>query len=307
MSKKQKKSGVHWLQLVDFKSVVMVLVLFAVAIGQGFVTNYINSDYPVVSLEDIPAWDGEPYIEIDGNVPVFTTDEAVTHAFEEYARLDDWGRCGPAYACVNQRLMPDEERGSISSVTPSGWVNHSYDFVDGGYVYNRCHLIGFQLTGENANERNLITGTRYMNVQGMLPFENMVADHIKEEDHHVLYRVQPVFNGEELVCRGVQMEAFCVECARNAESDEDKFMFNVYCYNVQPGVVIDYATGENWLGEMTFEGAALDYVLNTSSMKFHDPDCSGAQGISEENREEITCTRDELIYKGYEPCGSCKP
>lgn len=307
MSYKDKNKGVKWYHVLDFKSLAVVLVLFFVAITQGLLQGFLQDDYPVVDLADIPAWSGEPYVEIDGNVPVFTSDEAVPHAFEEYASLDDWGRCGTAYACVNQRLMPDEERGDISSVTPSGWVNHEYDFVDGGYIYNRCHLIGFQLTGENANERNLITGTRYMNVQGMLPFENMVADHVKEEDHHVLYRVQPIFQDNDLVCQGVQMEAYCVECGREAESDEDKFMFNVFCYNVQPGVEINYTTGENEAAEMTFDGEKLDYVLNTSSQKFHDPDCSGAQSITGDNREEVTCTRDELIYKGYEPCGSCKP
>ena len=307
MSKKSKNAGVRWYHLIDPKSVVVVLVLFFIAITQGLVQVYTQEEAPVVELSAIPAWSGEPYVEVSGNVPYFTSDDAVTRAFESYASLDDWGRCGVAYACINQDLMPDEDRGDIGSVTPSGWVNHQYDFVDGGYVYNRCHLIGFQLTGENANAKNLITGTRYMNVQGMLPFENMVADHIKEEDHHVLYRVTPVFQDDDLVCQGVQMEAYCVECGRDAESDEDKFMFNVFCYNVQPGVEINYTTGENQAAQTTFDGEELDYVLNTASKKFHEPDCSGAQGISEENREEITCTREELIAKGYEACGSCKP
>lgn len=245
MTNKEKNAGVRWYHLIDFKTAVIVLVLFFVAITQGMLTNYLNSDYPVVSLEDIPEWSGEPYVEISDNVPVFSSSEALPHAFEDYSKLDDWGRCGAAYACVAQRLMPDEERGDISSVTPSGWVNSEYDFIDGGYLYNRCHLIGYQLTGENANERNLITGTSYMNIEGMLPFENMVADHVRELDHHVLYRVQPVYGEAELVCRGVQMEGYCVECGDEAQSDEDKFMFNVFCYNVQPGVVINYATGES--------------------------------------------------------------
>ncbi len=307
MSKKEQNKGVRWYHMLDFKSVVVVLVLFFVAITQGALQSFLAPEAPSVTIDEVPAWSGEPYVVVADNVPYFTADEAVTHAYESYSKLDDWGRCGVASACVAQSLMPKSERGDISSVRPSGWVNKPYDFVDGRYVYNRCHLIGFQLTGENANERNLITGTRYMNVQGMLPFENMVADHVKEEDHHVLYRVTPIFQGEELVCRGVQMEAYCVQCGKNAASDEDKFMFNVYCYNVQPGVTIDYATGENEAEELTFDGEQMAYVLNTSSMKFHKPDCSGAKSLKGENRQEVTATREELLYKGYEPCGSCKP
>ena len=147
---------------------------------------------PLVSLEAIPAWSGDPYITIDRNIPGFTAEDLTTEPYEQYSPLDDLGRCGTAYACVARELMPTEDRESISSVTPSGWVNKKYDFIDGKYLYNRCHLIGFQLTGENANKRNLITGTRYLNIEGMLPFENMVADHVKEEDHHVLYRITPI-------------------------------------------------------------------------------------------------------------------
>ncbi len=307
MSKKEQNKGVRWYHMLDFKSVIVVLVLFFVAITQGALESFMAPEAPKVELDAIPAWSGDAWVEVAGNVPHFTSDEAVAHAYESYAKLDDWGRCGVASACVAQSLMPTEPRGDISSVRPSGWVNKPYDFVDGGMLYNRCHLIGFQLTGENANERNLVTGTRYMNVQGMLPFENMVADHVKEEDHHVLYRVTPIFKDEELVCRGVQMEAFCVQCGKEAESDQDKFMFNVFCYNVQPGVEINYKTGDNYAADMAFSGEELDYVLNTSTMKFHASTCAGAQNISEENREEITCTREELIYKGYAPCGSCNP
>ena len=178
--------------------------------------------------------------------------------------------------------------------------------MDGKYLYNRCHLIGFQLTGENANKRNLITGTRYLNIEGMLPFENMVADHVKEADHHVLYRITPIYQEGALVCSGVQMEGFCVECGDN-KFDEDKFMFHVYCYNVQPGVLIDYQTGDSTFSEIGLDGVVKDWVLNVSSKKFHEPDCSNAASISEKNRQQITCTRDELIYRGYEPCGICKP
>ena len=192
-----------------------------------------------VSLDQIPPYFGQAYVPIDDNVPGFTEDELTTDSYEYYSPLDELGRCGFARSCVGVDLMPTEERGSIGSVKPSGWQTVKYDCVDGKYLYNRCHLIGFQLTGENANEKNLITGTRYMNVDGMLPFENLVADYIHETNNHVLYRVTPVYNGADLVAQGVQMEAYSVE------DNGDGVCFNVFCYNVQPGVEIDYATGEN--------------------------------------------------------------
>lgn len=262
-----------------------------------------------VSLEEVPAYSGSPYVELDGNQPGFSLEERTTDSFETYSTLDALGRCGPAYACIGQDLMPTEDRESISSVLPTGWVQAEYSFVDGGSLYNRCHLIGFQLTGENANEENLITGTRYMNVEGMLPFENMVADYIKETGNHVLYRAIPIFEGENLVASGVVMEAFSVE------DEGEGVCFHVYVYNVQPGVEIDYATGESWeTGDSAFsalesqaEEQEADYVLNTSSKKFHRPDCSSVDSMSEKNRQEYHGTREELIAQGYEPCGSCHP
>lgn len=262
-----------------------------------------------VSLEEVPAYSGSPYVELDGNQPGFSLEERTTDSFETYSTLDALGRCGPAYACIGQDLMPTEDRESISSVRPTGWVQAEYDFVEGGSLYNRCHLIGFQLTGENANEENLITGTRYMNVEGMLPFENMVADYIKETGNHVLYRAIPIFEGENLVASGVVMEALSVE------DEGEGVCFHVYVYNVQPGVEIDYATGESWeTGDSAFsalesqaEEQETDYVLNTSSKKFHRPDCSSVDSMSEKNRQEYHGTREELIAQGYEPCGSCHP
>ncbi len=262
-----------------------------------------------VSLEEVPAYSGSPYVELDGNLPGFSLEERTTDSFETYSTLDALGRCGPAYACIGQDLMPTEDRESISSVRPTGWVQAEYDFVEGGSLYNRCHLIGFQLTGENANEENLITGTRYMNVEGMLPFENMVADYIKETGNHVLYRAIPIFEGENLVASGVVMEALSVE------DEGEGVCFHVYVYNVQPGVEIDYATGESWeTGDSAFsalesqaEEQEADYVLNTSSKKFHRPDCSSVDSMSEKNRQEYHGTREELIAQGYEPCGSCNP
>lgn len=262
-----------------------------------------------VSLEEVPAYSGSPYVELDGNQPGFSLEERTTDSFETYSTLDALGRCGPAYACIGQDLMPTEDRESISSVRPTGWVQAEYDFVEGGSLYNRCHLIGFQLTGENANEENLITGTRYMNVEGMLPFENMVADYIKETGNHVLYRAAPIFEGENLVASGVVMEAFSVE------DEGEGVCFHVYVYNVQPGVEIDYATGESWETgdsassalESQAEEQETDYVLNTSSKKFHRPDCPSVDSMSEKNRQEYHGTREELIAQGYEPCGSCNP
>lgn len=262
-----------------------------------------------VSLEEVPAYSGSPYVELDGNQPGFSLEERTTDSFETYSTLDALGRCGPAYACIGEDLMPTEDRESISSVHPTGWVQAEYSFVDGGSLYNRCHLIGFQLTGENANEENLITGTRYMNVEGMLPFENMVADYIKETGNHVLYQVTPVFEGENLVASGVVMEALSVE------DEGEGVCFHVYVYNVQPGVEIDYATGESWetrdsassTPESQTEQQEADYVLNTSSKKFHRPDCPSVDSMSGKNRQEYHGTREELIAQGYEPCGSCHP
>lgn len=196
------------------------------------------------NLKDHVAYNGEPYVELNDNVPNFTTREKNnTKAFENYHRLDALGRCGTAYANICKELMPTEKRGAIGMVKPSGWNTVKYDVVDGKYLYNRCHLIGFQLAGENANKKNLITGTRYLNVDGMLPFEDEVADYVKDTDHHVLYRVTPVFKGDNLVAEGIEMEAYSVE-------DKGKgICFHVFVYNVQPGVTIDYATGESRLSK----------------------------------------------------------
>jgi len=260
--------------------------------------------------ESIPEFTDEPYFVLNDNQPLFTEDEITTEAYEFFSELDALERCGVTRACVGRELMPTEDRESISHVKPSGWVNVPYDFVDGRYLYNRCHLIGFQLTGENDNERNLITGTRYMNVEGMLPFENMVADYVKETNNHVMYRVTPIFKGDELVVRGVQMEAWSVE------DDGEGICYNVYIYNVQPGVEIDYSTGESREAGSppaeeepaeTKRPAGKKYILNTNSKKFHLPECSGAENMKKENREEFTGSRKTLIGDGYEPCGQCEP
>lgn len=195
---------------------------------------------PAVSVEDIPEYSGEPYVILQDNQPNFELEDLTLEPFETYSELDYLGRCGAAYANICLDIMPTEPRGDIGQVKPSGWQTVKYDCVDGKYLYNRCHLIGYQLAGENANKQNLITGTRYMNVEGMLPFENMVDGYVEETANHVLYRVTPVFEGENLLASGVQLEAFSVE------DEGEGLCFNVYVYNVQPGIVIDYATGDSW-------------------------------------------------------------
>ena len=259
------------------------------------------------SFDNVPAYAGRAYVLL--GEPRFSEELYTATSFETYGPLDSLGRCTTAFACVGKDLMPTEERGSIGQVKPSGWQTVKYDCVDGKYLYNRCHLIGFQLTGENANNKNLITGTRYFNVEGMLPFENMVADYVKETNAHVLYRVTPVFEGEELVARGVVIEAFSVE------DRGEGICFAVFCYNVQPGVEIDYKTGESRLfqNSPSTENSAgqgeekKTYVLNTSSRKFHLPSCSHADSIKEKNRAVVTATRADLIKQGNSPCGSCRP
>lgn len=270
------------------------------------------------TVQEVPDYSGEPYVEINNNQPDFTEEELTTVAYEEYSALDTLGRCGEAEACIGEELMPDEEREDISDVTPTGWKNEKYDNVDGGYLYNRCHLIGYQLSGENANEENLITGTRYMNTEGMLPFENMVAEYVHETENHVMYRVTPVFEGADLVASGVQMEA------ESVEDGGEGISFNVYVYNVQPDITINYTTGDNWesaegdtgsiseASDETVQGSyrqdeEQSYVINENTKKFHNPDCSSVEDIKEKNKREFTGTRDELINEGYDPCGICKP
>lgn len=293
-----------------------------------------------LSVDEIPAYSGQAAIEINQNVPGFTESDYTTGAFEQYSPLDGLGRCGIAYACVGEEIMPTEERGAIGMVKPSGWHTVKYDFVDGKYLYNRCHLIAYMLSGENANTENLITGTRYMNTEGMLPYENQVADYAHDTGNHVLYRVTPLYEGDNLVASGVEIEASSVE-------DKGKSLsFHVYCYNVQPGVTIDYATGDSALaedlatenvqetaqetsvadGKQSSENAVAavqeetsaeqdgghakeeqDYVLNKNTKKFHYPWCSSADDIKKKNRKDFTGTREEVISQGYVPCKRCNP
>lgn len=259
-----------------------------------------NEESFVFDYSEIPEYSGTPYIEINGNEPLFTESDMTVRAFEEYSDLDFLGRCGVCFANVCRELMPTAERESISSVKPTGWQSVMYDFVDCRSLYNRCHLIGYQLSGENANEKNLITGTRYLNTMGMLPFENMVADYVKETENHVLYRVTPVFVDDELVARGVLMEGYSVEDGGEGIS------YFVFCYNVQPGVIIDYKTGDS-REDPNPNDVVKSYVLNTNSHKFHRSDCTGISDMKESARQNYKGTRENLIAQGYAPCGKCKP
>ena len=267
------------------------------------------SDYVNYDLSNIPDYDGKAYVELNGNVPEFSESEKTySESFEEYGNLDSLGRCTYAVSCIGKDLMPTEKRGSIGSVKPSGWHISKYDFVDGKYLYNRCHLIGYQLTAENANERNLITGTRYLNIEGMLPFENDVADYIEITNNHVYYKVTPIFEGNNLVANGVQMQAYSVE------DNGQGISFNVYCYNVQPGVAIDYATGDNQaVTSSSVTSTSYDvadkktYIVNTKTKKFHNPDCDGVKKMSSSNKKKYKGTRDSLISNGYSPCQKCNP
>lgn len=278
----------------------------------------------VVSLNNMSEYTGSPYISLNGNVPYFTDEEKLsTEPFEYYSNLDSLGRCGVAFANICKEIMPTEERGAIGQIRPSGWHTVKYNgVIDGNYLYNRCHLIGYQLAGENANELNLITGTRYLNMIGMLEFENTVSAYVEETNNHVLYRVTPIFEGDNLVAKGVEMEAWSIE---------DKgagVCFNVFCYNVQPGIEIDYATGDSWLSDGTSpkedikndnsteqnlqsnnnydtQQEVKEYILNTNTKKFHLPTCSSVNSMSGNNKQIVNGTIDDIKEQGYTPCSRC--
>lgn len=296
-------------------SLILALVLSIALCFVGCTATEVNSsDFSLSSnvietVSGTPEFQGEPYVMINNNMPEFSDSDMVTESYEYYSPLDKLGRCGVAMACVGTDIMPTEERGAIGQIKPTGWHLVKYDCVDGKYLYNRCHLIGYQLTGENANEQNLITGTRYLNVEGMLPFENMIADYVKETDNHVIYRVTPVFDGTNLLARGVQLEA------KSVEDNGEGICFNVYAYNNQPEIEINYTNGESKLSSEASEESsaeddsvkAVEYILNTNSKKFHSSDCKLANDIKESNKQLSVENRELLVDKGYSPCKSCKP
>ena len=281
-----------------------------------------------------PATDSGDYVEIDNNTPSFTADDATTEAFQSFSQLDRLGRCGTAYACLGPETLPTDARGDISEVHPSGWVQNFYDFIEDESLYNRSHLIAHCLSGQDANEKNLITGTRHFNADVMEPVEAMVLNYIEQTGNHVLYRVTPVFEGDELVARGVQIEALSMEDGGQGVS------LNVFLRNIQPGVAIDYATGDNWADGTAAQGssstpapasvatlapiyatvasdegtdnaaetpATVTYVVNKNTGKFHYPSCSSVPKIKAKNRMDSDQTRDELIAQGYLPCKNCNP
>lgn len=316
------------------------------------------------TIADIPAYTGALCIDINHGMPGFTAQDEARGTFMQFSDLDFEGRCGTAFARIGPDTVSNEKRGDISQVHPSGWVQRKYSFVDDGMLYNRSHLIAHQLCGENANEKNLITGTRTFNAVGMLYYEELVGDYVRSTGNHVLYRVTPLFAANDLVAHGVQMEA------KSVEDNGEAVQFNVFVYNVEPGVDIDYVTGESWESsetpQVTSKGSATittaaaaradktaagraggskvdsgsssesgadssgsnagygdgadsnsasnqsvseqqDYILNVKNKKFHKPDCSAASDISSANKQDFTGTRDQLIARGYSPCGICKP
>ena len=295
-------------------------------------------------LDMVPAYSGNAYADINDDIPFFADEELTAETFQEYWPLDEFGRCTGAFACIGPELLPTEVRGSAGTVEPAGWHSVKYDGIDGGYLYNRCHLIGYQLTGQTVNEKNLITGTRYMNLEGMLPFENSVRMYVEGTGNHVLYRVRPYYKGSNLLAEGVLMEAKSIE--------DPLVQFCAFCYNVQPGIEIDYATGESFAMEAASEEAASDggeilsivgdpgledgksparsieeepltksaedeasaeepaeitYVLNTNTKKFHYPYCSSVKDMKDKNKRETTQSRDKIIEQGYHPCKRCNP
>ena len=290
------------------------------ATTQGGASSKPSNDTPATP-STIPAYTGSPYVTLNNNIPVFSDAELTTTAYESYSDLDSLGRCGTAIASCGKEIMPadGEERGSISSIKPSGWVQATYDSVDGKYLYNRAHLIGWQLSAENANKKNLITGTRYMNTKGMLPFENMVADYIQETDNHVAYRVTPIYKGNDLLPSGVQMEAFSVE------DNGEGICFNVYVYNVQPGIVINYATGKSRLestaattvttvksttatlktttttkkATTTTKNVTVMVWIPKSGSKYHSH--SGCSNMKDPSQVPLA----DAVSQGYEPCKRC--
>lgn len=299
----------------QFRSRILILLLAGALLCSGCAGTAGTQDAELspsgsLSVSGTPAeenpsavWNGQPYAAVNGNVPGFSEKDLTAASFESYSELDSLGRCGTAFACLGQDLMPRGERGYISGIHPTGWHSVQYDFIDGKNLYNRCHLIGWQLSGEDANRKNLITGTRYMNVEGMLPFENMVADYIKETGCHVLYRVTPVFQGSNLVADGVLMEAMSVE------DQGESISFCVFVPNVQPGVSIDYSDGSSRPADSQSspENEEAIYIVNTNTRRFHLPSCSSVREMKESNRENFTGSREELIEEGYIPCGKCRP
>lgn len=290
------------------KIITSILLAVMLITGCGEVTAKEPVKEPVKQVTEVPEYNGNAYTVINENTPEFS--EKTTKVFTKLSELDSLGRCGVAYGCYGPETIAEVKRGAIGHIRPSGWKTVKYpDLIDGNYLYNRCHLIMWKLSGILDDERNLITGTRYMNTEGMLPFEEKIVDYVEDTGHHVMYRVTPVYHDDELVARGVQMEAQSVE--------DNKFKINVYCYNIQPGIEIDYQTGESKRADeipqledkqpSPLPEGEITYILNRKSQKFHLPDCKSVSKISVKNREEYKGNREYLLSIGYEPCKNCNP
>lgn len=296
------------IKIINFIALlVFTVIIVSISASSTFAATTANAqkvkqNQTLFDPKSVPKYDKQPYVEVNKNQPYFTgAEKKKTTSFETYSKLDSLGRCGVAYANLSKDLMPTEERGNIGMVKPSGWHTVKYnDLIDGNYLYNRCHLIGYQLAGENANVKNLITGTRYLNIEGMLPFEDKVTEYINKTGNHVLYRITPEFTGNNLVADGVLMEAYSVE-------DKGKgICFNVYCYNVQPGIMINYATGDSSRYPNCCP-STTSYTANKNTKKFHIPTCSSVGDMAEHNKWYFDGTRDQLIEQGYVPCKRCHP
>jgi len=251
----------------------------------------------------VPAYSGNEYVKINENVPFFKDSEKVTESYETYGEFDSLGRCTPAVACIGKDIMPDGPRGNGTSFQPTGWIQAQYSFVPGQSLYNRCHLIAWQLTAETTNRQNLMTGTRYMN-EAMIPFENMIASYIKETNNHVMFRATPIFVGDNSLANGLLFEAYSVE------DKGEGICFNLFFYNVQPGVVIDYATGASRAANSDSSSDVVpecDYILNNSNKKIHTTTCSNTGAITENNKEYYTGSIEDLLNEGYTAAGCCNP
>lgn len=281
-------------------------------VTESTVSKKTETKNPINTISEFPEYSGSAFAEINGNVPFFTQSDYTTECFESYSDLDVKGRCGVAYACIGIDTIPTEQRGAIGMVKPSGWHTVRYDdVIPDKYLYNRCHLIAFELSGENANEKNLITGTRYMNIEGMLPFENKVHNYVEQTNNHVLYRSSPIFKDDNLVANGVLLEGYSVE------DNGAGICFCVFCYNIQPGIIIDYSNGDSWLEDSVSDNNntvkdnqnsdSTKYILNTNTKKFHYPSCSSVSDMKEKNKEVFEGTREQAIEMGYSPCKRCNP
>ena len=305
--KKQRKKPL-WRRaaVIALSALSLLLVLACLAVSYGEASRQTGG-----ALSEPPAWAGEAVTEINGNEPFFTQEEMEGTEGVSYSALDRLGRCGVCLGRLGPETLPRDKRGPIGDVKPTGWHTVRYDeLIEDRYLYTRCHLIGYQLAGANADERNLITGTRYLNISGMLPYENRVYAYISETGNHVLYRVSPVFVGEDLLASGVLMEA------RSLEDGGRGLSFCIYAHNVQPGIVIDYRSGESRrAGDEPASGTGAQppasgqprYVLNTNTLRFHRPDCPAVGEIKPQNRQDFYGSRDEAVARGYTPCGRCKP